>query len=224
VVEGALLRLTIVATRQAEQQRRRQLGSSTMTAVFGGLGAAFAWATTVICATRATRLIGVPSVLAWVMLTGLVLTLPWATFQGLPDVDATATLWLIVAGVGNCAGLLLVYSGLRIGKVGVIAPIVSTEGAVAAVIAVLAGEELGRRAGAALVVVAAGIVLVGMSHDSSDSGSSAHDLRAALFGGADCRSVPACMRQGASLPTYLSAGRFFRRESSASLRSQCRSR
>jgi drug/metabolite transporter (DMT)-like permease len=175
-----------------------------MIAVFGGLGAAFAWATTVICAARATRLIGVPSVLAWVMLTGLVLTLPWAAFQSLPDVDATATLWLIVAGVGNCAGLLLVYSGLRIGKVGVVAPIVSTEGAVAAVIAVLAGEELGRGAGAALVVVAAGIVLVGMSQDSSDSGSSAHDLRAALFGGAAALSFGASLyatgRVAANLP------------------------
>src|SRR5215211_2657752 len=155
-----------------------------MLAVVGGLGAAFAWATTLICAARAARLIGVFSVLAWVMLTGLVVTLPWAASQGVPDVDATATLWLIVAGAGNCAGLLLVYSGLRIGKVGVVAPIVSTEGAIAALIALLAGESLAPGAGAALVVVAAGIVLVGMSPESSGSTSNAHDLRAALFAGA----------------------------------------
>ncbi len=94
-----------------------------MIAVLGGLGAAFAWATTTICATRAARLIGAPSVLAWVMLTGLVVTLPWALIQGMPDVDGTATRWLILAGIGNCAGLLLVYTGVRIGKVGVVASI-----------------------------------------------------------------------------------------------------
>jgi drug/metabolite transporter (DMT)-like permease len=154
-----------------------------MLAVAGGLGAAFAWATTVICAARATRLIGIFSVLAWVMLTGLVVTLPWAASQGVPDVDATATLWLIVAGVGNCAGLLLVYSGFRIGKVGVVAPIVSTEGAIAALIAVLAGEELAVGAAAALVIVATGIVLVAMSQDSSGS-AGGHDLQAAFFAGA----------------------------------------
>ncbi len=93
-----------------------------MLAVVGGLGAACAWATTVMCAARATRLIGVSSVLAWVMLTGLAVTLPWAASQGVPDLDASAMLWLIVAGAGNCAGLLLVYSGLKIGKVGVVAP------------------------------------------------------------------------------------------------------
>src|SRR6266511_5080770 len=93
-----------------------------MLAVVGGLGAAFAWAATVICAARATRLFGVLSVLAWVMLTGLAVTLPWAASQGVPDLDASATFWLTVAGAGNCAGLVLVYSGLRIGKVGVVAP------------------------------------------------------------------------------------------------------
>src|SRR6266508_1388130 len=109
-----------------------------MVAVIGGLGAAFAWATTAICAARAVRLIGIPSVLALVMLTGLVVTLPWAAIQGVPDVDATTTRALIVAGVGNCAGLLFLYAGLRIGKVGVVVPIASTEGAIAALIAVLA--------------------------------------------------------------------------------------
>jgi drug/metabolite transporter (DMT)-like permease len=163
-----------------------------MIAVVGGLGAALAWATTAICAARATRLIGITSVLAWVMLTGLLVTFPWAASQGVPDVDATATLWLIVAGVGNCAGLLLVYSGFRIGKVGVVAPIVSTEGAVAALIAVLAGEALAPGAGAALVLVATGIVLVGMSQDSSET-RRAHDLRAALFAGAAALSFGASL-------------------------------
>jgi drug/metabolite transporter (DMT)-like permease len=48
---------------------------------------------------------------------------------------------------------------MRIGKVGLVAPIVSTEGAIAALIAVLAGEQLAGGVGATLVVIAIGIVL-----------------------------------------------------------------
>ncbi len=95
------------------------------------------------------------------MLIGLVVTLPWALYDGVPDVDGTELQWLILAGVGNCAGLLLVYAGVRIGKVGVVAPITSTEGAVAALLAVAAGEQLAAGTGLALAVVAVGIVLAG---------------------------------------------------------------
>jgi drug/metabolite transporter (DMT)-like permease len=105
------------------------------------------------------------------MLVGLVLTLPWALIQGVPEVDGSATRWLLLAGVGNCVGLLLVYTGVRVGKVGVVAPIVSTEGAIAALIAVAAGEQLAPGTGAALVVIAVGIVLAAASRDSSGSGS-----------------------------------------------------
>src|SRR5437867_4147597 len=77
------------------------LGWLRMIAVVGGLGAACAWATATMCAARATRLIGAPSVLAWVMLTGLAVTLPWAAIQGRPDIDSSAARWLAVSGVGN---------------------------------------------------------------------------------------------------------------------------
>ena len=164
-----------------------------MIAVIGGLGAAVAWATTAMCASRAVRLIGIPSVLAWVMLTGLVVTLPWAAIQGVPDVDASEMGWLIVAGIGNCAGLLLLYSGLRIGKVGILAPIASTEGAIAALIAVVAGEELAAGTGAALVVVAGGIVLVCLNRESPDPESHGRDLAAALFAGAAALSFGASL-------------------------------
>ncbi|MBA3375398.1 MAG: EamA family transporter [Actinobacteria bacterium] len=175
-----------------------------MIAVLGGLGAALAWATTMICGTRAARLIGAPSVLAWVMLTGLVVTLPWALIQGVPEVDGRVTLWLTLAGAGNCAGLLLVYTGVRIGKVGVVAPIASTEGAIAALIAVAAGEQLASGTGAALALVAVGIVLAGAGRDSPSSASRTSDLEAALFGGAAALSFGASLyatgRVGTELP------------------------
>ena len=175
-----------------------------MIAVLGGLGAAFAWAATMICATGASRLIGATSVLAWVMLVGLALTLPWALVSGVPDVDGAATTWLALAGVGNCAGLLLVYTGVRIGKVGVVAPIASTEGAIAALIAVVAGEQLAPGAGAALVLVAVGIVLAGLRRDAPSSGPRNRDFEAALFGAAAALSFGVSLyatgRVGAELP------------------------
>ena len=131
-----------------------------MTAIAGGLGAAAAWAVAMLTASRATRMISAPSVLAWVQFTGLCMVLPWAALAGIPDgLDASSGTWLLIAGAGNVLGLLCAYSALRIGKVALIAPIVSTEGAIAAVLAVLTGEHVAEGAGVALVAIAIGIAL-----------------------------------------------------------------
>jgi len=149
-------------------------------AVLGGLGAALAWATTMLTASRASPLIGSWSTLAWVMLTGLLVVGPVALVQGRPGgLDRGAMTWLAIAGFGNIAGLLLVYTALRIGKVGVIAPISSTEGAVAAVIAVVAGETLGVWTAFALIIVAAGVVLAARPAEPEEAGHD--DPRAALL-------------------------------------------
>lgn len=163
-----------------------------MIAVVGGLGAAFAWATATMTATRASRLIPPISVLAWVMLTGLAITLPWALLQAAPHVSSESVGWLLVSGVGNCAGLLLVYSALRIGKVGVIAPIVSTEGAIAAIIAIAAGEKLAAGTLVALAVVATGTILAGGTGESAAAGST-QGREAALLAGAAAVSFGASL-------------------------------
>jgi drug/metabolite transporter (DMT)-like permease len=67
--------------------------------------------------------------------------------------------WLLLSGLGNVAGLGLVYAGVRRGKIGVVAPIASTEGAVAAVMAIALGEELSSGVAAALAVAVVGVVL-----------------------------------------------------------------
>jgi drug/metabolite transporter (DMT)-like permease len=137
-------------------------------AILGGLGAAVMWATTTICSSRSTRTIPASSVLAWVMVVGLVVTLPALLATGIPSgVDPGIVAWLAVAGIGNVLGLLLEYAALSIGKVGVVAPIASTEGAITAVIAVAAGESLTTGAIAMLVVVAMGVVLAGLVSDSN---------------------------------------------------------
>jgi len=128
--------------------------------ILGGLGAALAWTVTSLTAAQASRLIGPWTTLAWVMLTGLVIVGPFVLAEGKPSaLDGGAVGWLALAGAGNVGGLLLVYTGMRLGKVGVVAPISSSEGAVAAVIAVAAGEHLGVATGIALAVVVVGVVL-----------------------------------------------------------------
>jgi drug/metabolite transporter (DMT)-like permease len=112
-------------------------------AILGGVGAAAAWAVSTLCSSRSSRLIDPDSVVAWMMLVGLVITVPAAALSGVPArLDAGSGVWLAASGLGNVVGLVLTYRALRIGQVALVAPLVSTEGAVAAVIAVIGGEPL----------------------------------------------------------------------------------
>ena len=114
-----------------------------MIAILGGLGAAAAWALSTLCSSRSSRLIDPSSVVAWMMLVGLLITLPLAALSGVPArLGPGSGAWLALSGVGNVGGLVLTYRALRVGQVTLVAPLVSTEGAVAAVIALIAGEPL----------------------------------------------------------------------------------
>ena len=149
-----------------------------MIAVLGGLGAAVCWSAGTLSAARASRLIGAPRVLAWVMLVGLAVNAPLVIVSGLPEgLRGGRIVWFAVAGAANVGGLLLAYDALRIGKVSIVAPITSTEGAIAALIAVVAGESL--RLGSAFVLGAIAVGVVLASRTPSDRPS--HPLRATLF-------------------------------------------
>jgi drug/metabolite transporter (DMT)-like permease len=128
-------------------------------AIVGGLGAAFAWAATTLCSARASRTIGAFPTLGWVMLVGLVPAVPAVLAAGGDAPHGSSIGWLVVSGFGNVAGLALVYAAVRQGKIGIVAPIASTEGAVAAVLAVALGEQLSPGVGAALGVVVVGVAL-----------------------------------------------------------------
>ncbi|HEV2592420.1 MAG TPA: DMT family transporter [Gaiellaceae bacterium] len=130
-----------------------------MLAILGGIGAALAWTATTLAASRATRHVDSRSLLATVMTVGLVISIPPALLAHTPTIHTSDALWLVVAGCANVGGLLLTYSALRVGKVGVVAPITSTEGAIAAVIAVIAGQHLSTGTVGCLVVITGGIVL-----------------------------------------------------------------
>jgi uncharacterized membrane protein len=137
-------------------------------AIVGGLATAVLWAMTLLGSSRAARQIGAWSTLAWVMLIGLAVAAPLVLLTG-STVTLTGqdVLNLAVAGLANTAGLLLVYAALRRGQVAVVGPIVSTEGAIGAVIAILAGDPLTAAAGVLLAVIAVGVVLASVQQPSA---------------------------------------------------------
>src|SRR5207248_11560084 len=130
-----------------------------MIAIAGGLGGALAWAATTLCSARASRTIGAVPTLAWVMLVGLVPAGAAVLAAGGAAPHGSALSWLAASGFGNVAGLGLVYASVRRGKVGVVAPIASTEGAVAAVVAVGFGEHLSAGVTISLGAAVVGVVL-----------------------------------------------------------------
>ena len=175
-----------------------------MIAVLGGLGAAVAFAVTTLCAARSARLLGPWSVLAWVMVVGLLVAGPLAALSGVPGgLDRRSITWLAISGCGNVAGLLVTYAALQTGKVGVIAPIVSTEGAIAAAISVVIGEHLSETSYVLLGVIAVGVVLAGISPSSTSGPTAIRPVLLAVAGA--CLfgvSLYAIGRAGAVLPIF----------------------
>jgi len=140
-------------------------GAGGVIGILGGLGAAIAFAAATLCSSRSSRMIGPASVLAWVMLVGFAIVLPFVVVGDPPQLGASDMRWLAISGGGNVLGLLLAYGGLRVGKVGVVAPILSTEGAIAAVIALMAGERVRGALVATLLLIVLGIVLASAGRD-----------------------------------------------------------
>jgi uncharacterized membrane protein len=130
-----------------------------MIAVLGGLGAAVAWSISTLCSSRSSRMMEPMAVVALIMVVGLVITAPIAATDGVPSFDAESLTWLVISGAGNVGGLVLAYHALRIGQVALVAPLVSTEGAITAMIALLAGESLAPGVGLALAIIAIGVCL-----------------------------------------------------------------
>ena len=137
-----------------------------MLSVVFGLGTALMFATALLANSRALRSIGDFSLLAWVMIVGLISTLPFTFAAGIPaELDASNLMWLTLAGVGNVAGLLIAFQSMKLGKIGVIAPILATEGAIAAMLSAVMGETIAPIAAFVLMFIVAGVVVAGIAKD-----------------------------------------------------------
>jgi drug/metabolite transporter (DMT)-like permease len=156
-----------------------------VTAVVGGLVAALCWGLATLSSSRSSPVIGGMSTLAWVAVLGLAASVPALVIDrpsGPVPVEALG--WLAMAGLGYVLGLLLLYVAMARGPVGIAAPVASTEGAVAAVIAVWAGEEASPALLVALAVVVGGLLLTTVSREPSARGAVAPDFVALSAGAA----------------------------------------
>jgi drug/metabolite transporter (DMT)-like permease len=130
-----------------------------MVAILGGLGAALSWAIATLASSRSSRMIGPISVLGWVMAVGLVVAIVPALVARPIALDLPMLVALVVIGLSHNIGLLLAYGALSIGRVSIVAPIVATEGALAAVLSIIFGEPLAPATGLLLAAIAVGVVL-----------------------------------------------------------------
>jgi drug/metabolite transporter (DMT)-like permease len=174
-------------------------------AILGGLGAAAAWAVSTLCSSRSSRLIDPASVVAWMMLIGLVITVPAAAISGVPArLGPGSGAWLAASGVGNVVGLVLTYRALQVGQVALVAPLVSTEGAIAAVIALIAGETLAPGVAVTLAAIVAGIWAASAPDRTRSQDDAPHPTRAVVLAMAASVafgvSLYATARAGAELP------------------------
>jgi drug/metabolite transporter (DMT)-like permease len=165
--------------------------------LLGGLGAALSWATAALTAARASRALGATPTLAWVMLIGLVVLAPTLAFADPGSLSAATIGFLLLAGVGNVAGLALEYIALRAGPVGMVAPLCSTEGAIAAVIAAIFGQVPSVAVMATLAVIVVGVVLSSAGEGGPES---PHIIRAAML------SIAAAILFGINLYALARAG------------------
>lgn len=176
-----------------------------MIAILGGLGAALAWTVATVCSSQSSRVIGAGSAVAWVMLVGLVISVPLALAGGIPmALSGAPGVWLALSGFGNVAGLLLAYAALRRGQVALVAPLLSTEGAIAAVIAIAAGESVQPAVAGAISIIVIGVVLSSLPGGrlaptaAAEARAPALALAGAMFFGV---GLYATARAGSALPS-----------------------
>ena len=154
-----------------------------MVAILGGLGAALSWAIATLASSRSSRMIGPMSVLGWVMAVGLVAAIGPALLAEPVTLGASEVVMLVVTGLSHNIGLLLAYAALSIGRVSLVAPITATEGALAAVLAVLFGESLDGTTALLLAPIAIGVILASAERSADRPGADdpARTRRAALL-------------------------------------------
>ena len=135
-----------------------------LSVVLGLLTASF-FASTSLITSRSVKIIGSASSLAWTMVVGLLITTPFLVVSGVPANLGASAPWMVMAGLGNVLGILLAGFALRVGKVGVVAPILATGGAISALISALLGESIAPLVAFVLLVIVAGVVLSAIAPD-----------------------------------------------------------
>lgn len=146
-----------------------------MNGIIGGLTTAAAWACAGTCSARTSRGIGPLATVATGNVVGVVATTIVAlAVAGSPQASGPAD-WLAAVGygLGTMAGLLLIFRGYAIGKVSLVSAMVSTNGTITALFAVLVlGEQMPAAAVLGMVMTGAGVGLTALKPEPAAAGRS----------------------------------------------------
>jgi len=147
-----------------------------------GLTAAGCWGVPDVWLAQATRSVGPFPVVFGAVLIGVVAIAPAALFVDLPHWTTRGVLLALLVGALTAIGYQAGFTAFKHGAVSIVAPIISCEGAVAAAIAIGAGEKLRASVLGLLAVAVVGVVLAAMGEGGGKSGALPAALAAVIWG------------------------------------------
>ena len=157
-----------------------------MLTVFLGLSTAVLWGLPDVPLAVAVRRVGPTAVLAGSLIIGTLLIAPVGLFIDFPGLTQRGLLLAAFDGLLMAAAYGIAYNAFARCPISVVTPIISCEGAAAAVIAIAFGERLGIEMAVLLAIAVLGVVLVGTAGRAgarvSGSGVSFAVTAAALWG------------------------------------------
>jgi drug/metabolite transporter (DMT)-like permease len=127
-------------------------------AAAAGLLTAAMFTATAMAIQRSSRVIGAPSAVAWMMLVALIAGAAAIAITRPATPDSSDVRWLAIAGVSTVIGQVLAADAFKRGRLSIVQPVLSTEGAVAAGLAILAGETLSGPVAAAMILIVLGTI------------------------------------------------------------------
>ena len=131
-----------------------------MLALLLALLAAVCWGLSTLTGAHVSRGSNPFRALAWTMTIGLVVLLPFVAVSLRHMPQGSEWLWLLATGIATVLAFLCDYEGVHYGPVGLIGAIASTEGAVAAILAIAFGERPSPLLLVAIPVLTAGLLMV----------------------------------------------------------------
>jgi drug/metabolite transporter (DMT)-like permease len=147
-----------------------------------GLTAAACWGVPDVWLAQATRSVGPFAVVFGSVLIGTAAIAPAAFFVDLPAWTADGVLLALLLGALTACAYEVAFIAFKNGSVSIVAPIIACEGAVAATLAIAAGERVQGSVLAFLAVAIVGVVLAAMGEGGGRAGALPAAVAAGIWG------------------------------------------
>jgi len=155
-----------------------------------GLAAAGCWGIPDVWLAQAARSVGPLAVLFGSVLIGTAAIAPAAFFVEPPGWTLRGVLLAVLVGALTASAYHVAFTAFKHGSVSIVAPIIACEGAVAAAIAIAAGERLSGLVFGLLPVAVVGVVLAAMGEGGGRAGAVPAVIAAGMWGTILVLTVP----------------------------------